>query len=69
MTAPLILLLLSPTPCFPLTFPQLTTLSRKLLDVVLPVSYADEFYTKLIDSPFELTKMGEFYVIYSLYFS
>lgn len=32
--------------------------SRKLLDVVLPVSYGDDFYVKLVDTPTEFTKMA-----------
>jgi ribosomal protein S18 acetylase RimI-like enzyme len=31
---------------------------RKLLDVVLPVSYGDDFYAKLVDTPPEFTRMA-----------
>jgi hypothetical protein len=33
-------------------------LVRKLLEVVLPVSYSDDFYAKLPLTPQELTKLG-----------
>jgi len=31
---------------------------RKILEVVLPVAYSDDFYTKLQEAPSELTKLG-----------
>ena len=44
--------------CYTTVHARNIALVRKLLEVVLPVSYSDDFYAKLPLTPQELTKLG-----------